>query len=133
MNEIIERTMTLPLDEWLRLPPLRMPSGLQHGQAKVYVRVEPVVQKQAKHKKTLGEKLNDENEQRFVDALKEAEDRALRERTDPVYREQIMAALAKCQEGSPLFGGIDGVEFQRKIRDEWEDRLVEMGLSDITD
>jgi hypothetical protein len=25
------------------------------------------------------------------------------------------------QEGGPLFGGIDGVEFQRRIRDEWPD------------
>jgi hypothetical protein len=43
------------------------------------------------------------------------------------YRERqwqkTEAWLKECQKNGPLFDGVDGVEYQRKIRDEWEDRL----------
>jgi hypothetical protein len=53
----------------------------------------------------------------------EAGRRAERERTDPVYRDQVVARFRECQEGGPIFGGIDGLKYQRKCRDEWEDSI----------
>jgi hypothetical protein len=53
----------------------------------------------------------------------EAGRRAELERTDPVYRAQVVARFRECQEGGPIFGGIDGLKYQRKCRDEWEDSI----------
>ena len=49
------------------------------------------------------------------------------------HPEEVRATLQRVQDSAPLFGDVDGVAYQRQIRDEWEDRLVQMGLSDITD
>jgi hypothetical protein len=50
------------------------------------------------------------------------------------HPEEVRATLQRLKEHGPLFAGIeDGVTYQRQIRDEWEDRLVKMGLSNITD
>ncbi|GHU50420.1 hypothetical protein FACS1894200_09910 [Spirochaetia bacterium] len=57
----------------------------------------------------------------LAELKKQAEADAERRRTDPVYRAQVMADLRKCQEDGPIFGGIDGDEFQRLARDEWDD------------
>jgi hypothetical protein len=35
---------------------------------------------------------------------------------------KTLAWIGKCQKNGPLFNGRDGVEYQREIRDEWEDR-----------
>ncbi|GHV81367.1 hypothetical protein AGMMS49944_31580 [Spirochaetia bacterium] len=51
--------------------------------------------------------------------MKEVEEKAERERTNPAYRTYIAELRRKCREGPPLFGGIDGMEFQRRARDEW--------------
>ncbi|MDR3122825.1 MAG: hypothetical protein LBU16_03490 [Treponema sp.] len=53
--------------------------------------------------------------------VQEAAKQAERERTDPAYRAEIAEIRRKCQEGGPILGGIDGMEFQRRIRDEWPD------------
>jgi hypothetical protein len=53
--------------------------------------------------------------------VQEAAKRAERERSDPVYRAEIVEIYRKCQEGGPVLGGIDGMEFQRRVRDEWPD------------
>jgi hypothetical protein len=34
---------------------------------------------------------------------------------------KTVAWLDECQRGGPLFGGIDGLEYQRHIRNEWKD------------
>ena len=50
------------------------------------------------------------------------------------HPEEVRATFERLKEHGPLFAGIeDGVAYQRQIRDEWEDRLIQMGLSDITD
>jgi hypothetical protein len=50
------------------------------------------------------------------------------------HPEEVRATLNRLKEHGPLFAGIeDGVTYQRQIRDEWEDRLVKMGLSNIPD
>ena len=49
--------------------------------------------------------------------LKEAEKIWAWQRSHP---KEMEGALRTLQESGPLFGGVDGVEFQRKIRDEWE-------------
>ncbi|GHV11669.1 hypothetical protein FACS189491_03310 [Spirochaetia bacterium] len=66
------------------------------------------------------------NEQRFQNALLEAEEKTAWRKAHP---KEFKEKMRKLREGGPLFGGIDGVTYQRKIRDEWEDRLVKMGLS----
>jgi hypothetical protein len=53
----------------------------------------------------------------------EAGRRAERERTDTDYRAQVVARFRECQEGGPIFGGIDGLKYQRECRDEWEDSI----------
>jgi hypothetical protein len=53
--------------------------------------------------------------------VQEAARRAERERTDPAYRAEIAEIRRKCQEGGPIFGGMDGMEYQRSMRDEWPD------------
>ncbi|GHV23415.1 hypothetical protein FACS189494_11400 [Spirochaetia bacterium] len=53
--------------------------------------------------------------------VEEAEKRAEREQTDPEYRAYISEQYRKCQEGGPIFGGMDGMEFQRRARDGWLD------------
>jgi hypothetical protein len=59
----------------------------------------------------------------LAELVAEAERRAERERTDPVYRQKVIDGFRKAQEGGPIFGGIDGLEYQRKCRDEWEDSI----------
>jgi hypothetical protein len=59
-------------------------------------------------------------------ALREAEEKWAYNQAHP---EELKTSLARLRENGPLFGGADGVEFQRKIRDEWEDRPVKPGLS----
>jgi hypothetical protein len=53
--------------------------------------------------------------------VQEAARRAERARTDPAYRAEIAAIQRSCQEGGPILGGIDGMEFQRIVRDDWPD------------
>jgi predicted alpha/beta-hydrolase family hydrolase len=57
----------------------------------------------------------------LVAIVQEAARRAERERTDPAYRAEIAEIRRKCQEGGPILGGIDGMEFQRMVRDDWPD------------
>jgi hypothetical protein len=59
--------------------------------------------------------------------LQEAEAKRLYNQAHP---EKLQECLKNLRDGGPLFDGIDGVAFQRKIRDEWEDRL--MSRQDIT-
>jgi hypothetical protein len=57
----------------------------------------------------------------LLPVVQEAARRAERERTDPAYRADIAEIRRKCQEGGPILGGIDGMEFQRMVRDDWPD------------
>jgi hypothetical protein len=57
----------------------------------------------------------------LVAVVQEAARRAERERADPAYRAEIAAIQRSCQEGGPILGGIDGMEFQRMVRDDWPD------------
>jgi hypothetical protein len=57
----------------------------------------------------------------LAELFHEAAQRAERERTDQAYRDEIAEIYRKCQEGGPILGGIDGMEFQRMMRDEWSD------------
>ncbi|GHV83338.1 hypothetical protein AGMMS50212_06780 [Spirochaetia bacterium] len=53
--------------------------------------------------------------------------------THPEEVSKAVNAIRGCLKGSNAFGGLDGVMYQRQIRDEWEDRLVKMGLSNNAD
>jgi hypothetical protein len=61
--------------------------------------------------------------------LQEAEAKRLYNQAHP---EELQECLKNLRDGGPLFDGIDGVAFQRKIRDEWEDRLISMNRPNIT-
>jgi hypothetical protein len=55
--------------------------------------------------------------------LGEAAKRAERERTDPVYRQEVIDSFKKAQEGGPIFGGISAEDFKKECNDEWENRF----------
>ncbi|GHU48988.1 hypothetical protein FACS1894200_07010 [Spirochaetia bacterium] len=52
----------------------------------------------------------------LVELAKEAAAKTAQRAANP---ERFLERMDKCQEGGPLFDGIDGVKFQRSIRDEW--------------
>jgi hypothetical protein len=52
--------------------------------------------------------------------LKEAEKTWAYTRAHPEEVRNDLRALRGCTKGSPAWGGLDGVIYQRKIRDEWE-------------
>jgi hypothetical protein len=126
MTKTIERTVNVSADKRLHID-IPAPVGVSSGQVKVTLSFAPVDETP---KNTLHEALNNENEWQFQDALKEAKEKTAWRMAHPQEYEKI---IERCQNGSPLFDGIDGVTFQRQIRDEWEDRLALMGLSDNTD
>jgi hypothetical protein len=49
------------------------------------------------------------------------------------HPEEFEARMDKIFANRPHFGRVDAVEYQRTVRDEWEDRLAEMGLSQSAD
>ncbi|GHV75484.1 hypothetical protein AGMMS49942_03050 [Spirochaetia bacterium] len=142
----IEQTIDIPADHRLHLDML-LPESIPGGKAKIKLFIKPFSKrtKVRKPKQSLTEDDDSIPEGAvplgdgtyFIEAppgytppppspelaaiVKEAEERAERERTDPVYRAEIMAHLRKSQEGGPIFGGMDGMEFQRKAREGWLD------------
>jgi hypothetical protein len=57
----------------------------------------------------------------IADLKREAAEKAERRRTDPVYRAEVAEILRDLQDGGPIFGGRDGMDVQREMRDEWPD------------
>jgi hypothetical protein len=142
----IQQTIDIPADKHLHLDML-LPESLPDGKAKLKVLIKPF-SKRAKVRKPKKPRIEDDNsipegaiplgngtyfiepphsgipwtpDPELAAIMKEADERAERERTDPVYRAEIMEHLRKSQEGGPIFGGMDGMEFQRKAREGWLD------------
>jgi hypothetical protein len=106
----LEQTVEIPADRRLYL---ELPKTVPSGQTKITLNFEPPVpQPVAPGKRKLSPELQA--------AIKEAgEKRAWRF----AHPEEFEERMKKAREGGPLFGGIDGLEYQRKVRSEWEDRL----------
>jgi hypothetical protein len=118
---IIEQTIDIPASRRIYFD---LPESFNCDQARVTLRFEPVTAK------TVSAALPAKQDDDWTKALEKAEEIWAYNRAHP---EELQASLNKLKENGPIFGGIDGVDFQRKIRDEWEDRLVKIGLSDIVD
>jgi hypothetical protein len=111
MTETIEQTVNISADRRIHFD-IPAPSGLSHGQVKVFLRFEPLyVQNTTRTSVQIDDELARE--------LEKAEAIWAYNRAHP---EEVTASLERLRKDGPLFGGVDGVEFQRKIRDEWEDR-----------
>jgi hypothetical protein len=115
----IEQIVDIPADRHLRLD-MPLPQSVPNGTVKIILNFMPAGES------GLASKLDPELEK----ALGEAEQKRIYNQAHP---EELKEAIEKLKEHGPMFGGVDGVTFQRKIRDEWEDRLVRISLSDITD
>jgi hypothetical protein len=116
---VVEQTVDVPQSREVRLvAPKMVPTG-PATVIWVYSTV-PAVEKMPEHESGLSPTLQK--------ALDEARGKRLYNQS---HQEELHALIERVQSGPPIFGGIDGVEYQRKIRDEWEDRLGGMGLSTI--
>jgi hypothetical protein len=140
----IQQTIDIPADHRLHLDML-LPESVPDGQAKIKVLIKPFA-KRAKARKPKKVPAKDEERtdgipmgdgwtyypappgytppppgSEMAAILKEIEEKAERERTDPEYHAHIQELRRKCREGPPLFGGMDAMEFQRRARDEWDD------------
>lgn len=115
----IEQIVDIPADRRLRLD-MPLPQNVPSGTVKIVLNFMPAGESGPVSK------LDPELEK----ALEEAEKKWIYNQAHP---KELKAAIERLKEHGPMFGGADGVTFQRKIRDEWEERLVRIGLSDITD
>ena len=105
----IQQTIEIPADRHLRLD-LTLPESFAAGQGKIILFDSAArAQKLFKPMPTIAE------------LKKLGEEQAERRRTDPVYRAEFMENLRKCQENGPIFGDMDGDEFQRQAREGWLD------------
>ena len=121
----IEQTMKVSDDRHLYFD-ITLPDTLPQGAVKVVVNLVPHTE-QDEHPAPYGGDIE------LAEAMEKAEEIWAYNRAHP---EELTASLNKlrgCLKGSNAFNGLDGVTYQRQIRDEWEDRLVKMGLSNNVD
>jgi hypothetical protein len=111
----IEQTVAVPENRHVNFD-VTLPETLPQGQVQVIVNFMPV-RADAKYDPVLEK------------ALEEAKKKWAYNRAHPEEISKKINAARGCLKGSKAFGGLGGVAYQRKIRDEWEDRLVKMGLS----
>jgi hypothetical protein len=109
----IQQTIDIPASRKVHFD-ITLPEDALCGQAEVILDFKPV----AAH----GTRQAGDAE--LAELIAEAEKRAERERTDPVYRQKVIDGFRKAQEGGPIFGGIDGLKYQRNCRNEWEDDSI---------
>jgi hypothetical protein len=103
----LEQTIDIPADRKLYL---ELPETVPSGRTKVIINFE-----------TLSPRTVTPNPGKFSPelqaAIKEAEEKRAWRLAHP---EEFKARMKKAREGGPLFGGIDGLEYQRKVRSEWD-------------
>jgi hypothetical protein len=107
----IQQTVEIPASHRLTID---VPQEVPAGKATIIYSPEPAADQAAPAGRR---KIPDE----LLPLVQEAARRAERERTDPAYRAEIAEIYRKCQEGGPILGGIDDMEFQRMVRDDWPD------------
>ncbi|GHV81212.1 hypothetical protein AGMMS49944_30030 [Spirochaetia bacterium] len=139
----IEQTIEILADHRLILD---LPQEVPAGKAKIKVFIKPFSKKPKKdcNGRTDGIPLGDgmiyypappgytlpPPDPELAALIKEAEEQAERRRTDPVYRAQFVEDLRKCQEGGPIFGGMDGMEFPQETRQSCRNREEFIAASD---
>jgi hypothetical protein len=112
----IEQTIEIPASRKVRFE-VSLPDYVPLGQTRVVLQFKPI------------EGQNEEEAElpmldaELAELVAEAGKRAERERTDPVYRQKVIDSFKRAQEGGPIFGGIDGLEYQRRCRNEWDDSI----------
>lgn len=113
----IQQTVDIPASRKVHFDVI-LPETMPSGKAKVILDFSPVAPQSNPSPGNALEK-----------ALKEAGEKRLYNQAHP----EEIRALRGCLKDSPIWDGLDGLAYQRKIRNEWEDRLVEMGVSNTTD
>ena len=104
----IEQTIDIPVNRKLYLD---LPEAVPSGRTKLILNFESLPsQAVVPPKRKLSPALQA--------VMKEAEEKRAWRLAHP---EDFEAQMKKVLEGGPLFGGIDGMEYQRKVRSEWED------------
>jgi hypothetical protein len=106
----IQETVTIPRDRHIHLD-LTVPETVPCGTAQVMLVFAPNAEKSAVLEQFAPLKT-------LEDCKKEAAEKTAWRMANP---EEFRATLRKFQESEPLFGGIDGMEFQKRCRDEWFD------------
>jgi len=112
----IEQTIDIPVNRELHLV---LPRSISSGRAKITLNITPLDPKNGGGIR--GSKLAGDAELEKI--MREASERAERERADPGYRQQVIDSFRKAQEGGPIFGGISAEDFKKECNDEWENRF----------
>jgi hypothetical protein len=111
----IQQTIDIPASRKVRFD-VALPDYVPRGQTQVVLQFK-VAERQSEDS---GHPVMDAE---LAELVAEAGRRAERERTDPVYRQKVIERFKRVQEGGPIFGGIGGLEYQRRCRNEWEDSI----------
>jgi hypothetical protein len=112
----IEQTIDIPVNRELHLV---LPLSISSGRAKITLDITPLDPQKGGSEQ--GSKPAGDAELEKI--MKEASERAKRERADPGYRQQVIDSFKKAQEGGPIFGGISAEDFKRECNDEWGNRF----------
>jgi hypothetical protein len=103
----LEQTVDIPADRRLYL---ELPETVPSGRTKIALNFEALPSRSAApRKKELSPELRA--------AMQEAEEKRAWRFAHP---EEFEAQMKRAREGGLLFGGIDGLEYQRKVRSEWD-------------
>ena len=108
----IQQTIDIPASRNVHFD-VKLPAALPKGRAQVTLNFTPLTGEAEEQSGEASPFPCRPMSPELVTVMKEAEDRAQRERADPAYRAELAEIRRKCQEGVPLFGsaGIDDMEF----------------------
>jgi hypothetical protein len=107
----IQQTVDIPLDHRLQLN-LELPENIPSGRANLKFTITP--------EQIEGDPPPQKLSPVLEKAMEEAEQKRLYWKAHP---DELREKLKKLQEGPPLYGGIGADEFQRRCRDEWQERI----------
>jgi guanyl-specific ribonuclease Sa len=114
----IQETVTIPRDRHIHLD-LTVPDDVPYGKAQVMLVFAPLPEHSAEQAAA------GEGSPPAFAPLKTLEECKQEAAAKTAWRiahpEEFKARLREVQEGGPFFGGIDGMEFQKRCRDEWPD------------
>jgi hypothetical protein len=118
----IQQTIEIPADRRVYFD-VRLPKEVACGRTEVVLDFKaPVVQPEA-----FGSAVKTGLDPVLEAVMGEAERKWADNRAHP---EKLQSALEKLRDGGTVFGAVDGVEFQRKIRDGWKHRIEKTELPD---
>jgi hypothetical protein len=112
---MIEQTIEIPVSRNVHFN-VSLPEDAPCGWMDVSIRFKPT----AVQTRTSGFEVTPERDPSTEKMLREAEKTWAYTRAHPEEVRNDIHALRGCTKGSPAWGGLDGVTYQRKIRGEWE-------------